>query len=47
MHRGYCKICDLGFARFVLKKTYTFLGTPEYMAPEILDFPHEHDEKAV
>eukprot|EP00913_Durusdinium_trenchii_P006528 g6132.t1 len=69
--RGYAKICDLGFARFVLKKTYTFLGTPEpslsgfkllsygapgkdmytasqskeYMAPEILDFPHEHDEK--
>lgn len=43
--RGYAKICDLGFARFVLSKTYTFLGTPEYMAPEILDFPHEHDEK--
>lgn len=43
--RGYAKICDLRFARFVLKKTYTFLGTPEYMAPEILDFPHEHDEK--
>jgi len=43
--RGYAKICDLGFARFVLRKTYTFLGTPEYMAPELLDFPHEHDEK--
>jgi len=43
--RGYAKICDLGFARFVLSKTYTFLGTPEYMAPELLDFPHEHDEK--
>ncbi|CAJ1375958.1 unnamed protein product [Effrenium voratum] len=43
--RGYAKICDLGFARFVLRKTYTFLGTPDYMAPEILDFPHEHDEK--
>ena len=26
--RGYAKICDLGFARFVLSKTYTFLGTP-------------------
>ena len=29
MCRGYAKICDLGFARFVLRKTYTFLGTPE------------------
>lgn len=27
--RGYAKICDLGFARFVLSKTYTFLGTPD------------------
>jgi len=43
--RGYAKICDLGFARFVLRKTYTFLGTPEYMAPELLDFPHEHDQR--
>ncbi|CAE7261948.1 for [Symbiodinium natans] len=43
--KGYAKICDLGFARFVLRKTYTFLGTPEYMAPEILNFPHEHDER--
>jgi len=33
---GYAKLCDLGMARFVFGKTYTFCGTPEYMAPEIL-----------
>jgi len=43
--RGYAKLCDLGFARFVLNRTYTFLGTPEYMAPELIDFPHEHDHR--
>eukprot|EP00928_Gymnodinium_smaydae_P001353 TRINITY_DN10500_c0_g1_i1.p1 TRINITY_DN10500_c0_g1~~TRINITY_DN10500_c0_g1_i1.p1 ORF type:complete len:1452 (-),score=340.55 TRINITY_DN10500_c0_g1_i1:155-4510(-) len=41
--QGWPKICDLGFARFVLNKTYTMLGTPVYMAPEIIDFPNEHD----
>lgn len=41
--RGYAKICDLGFARFVLGKTNTLLGTPEYMAPEMIDPPHGHD----
>jgi len=42
---GFTKLCDFGFARFVLHKTCTFLGTPEYMAPEIIDFPHEHDHR--
>jgi len=41
--RGYGKICDMGFARFVLGKTNTLAGTPEYMAPEIIGFPHTHD----
>lgn len=40
--QGYAKLCDLGFARFVLSKTHTFLGTPEYMAPEMIDPPHSH-----
>lgn len=41
--RGYAKLCDMGFARFVLGKTNTLAGTPEYMAPEMIDFPHSHD----
>eukprot|EP00401_Gymnodinium_catenatum_P002750 CAMPEP_0117466088 /NCGR_PEP_ID=MMETSP0784-20121206/4962_1 /TAXON_ID=39447 /ORGANISM="" /LENGTH=971 /DNA_ID=CAMNT_0005260019 /DNA_START=1 /DNA_END=2912 /DNA_ORIENTATION=+ len=41
--RGYAKLCDMGFARFVLGKTNTMAGTPEYMAPEMIDFPHSHD----
>jgi len=41
--RGYAKLCDMGFARFLLGKTRTFLGTPDYMAPEIIDAPHDHD----
>jgi len=41
--RGYAKLCDLGFARFVLGKTNTLSGTPDYMAPEMIDFPHTHD----
>jgi len=41
--KGYAKLCDLGFARFCLGKCYTVLGTPDYMAPEVIDLPHEHD----
>ncbi|CAE7630358.1 PRKG1 [Symbiodinium pilosum] len=40
---GYAKLCDMGFARFVLNKTNTLVGTPEYIAPEVIDIPHEHD----
>lgn len=40
---GYAKLCDMGFARFVLSKTHTLLGTPEYMAPEMIDPPHQHN----
>ncbi|XP_020563056.1 cGMP-dependent protein kinase 1 [Oryzias latipes] len=36
--RGYAKLVDFGFAKYVGvgKKTWTFCGTPEYVAPEIL-----------
>jgi len=40
---GYAKVCDMGFARFVLSKTNTLVGTPDYMAPEVIDFPHTHN----
>jgi len=40
---GQVKICDMGFARFVRGKTHTFLGTPDYMAPEVIDAPHAHN----
>jgi len=33
---GYMKLCDLGFAKFVLGKTHSLLGTPEYIAPEVI-----------
>jgi serine/threonine protein kinase/CRP-like cAMP-binding protein len=35
---GYAKVIDLGFAKILKsgERTYTFLGTPDYMAPEII-----------
>lgn len=33
---GYIKIIDFGSAKIVKGKTYTSLGTPHYMAPEIM-----------
>nr|XP_033795849.1 cGMP-dependent protein kinase 1-like isoform X2 [Geotrypetes seraphini] len=35
---GYVKLVDFGFAKLLPKgeKTYSFCGTPEYLAPEIL-----------
>jgi len=41
--RGYVKLCDMGFTKFVVDKSHTLLGTPEYMAPEMIDPPHAHD----
>jgi protein kinase A len=36
--RGFVKIVDFGFAKVipVKERTYTFCGTPEYVAPEVI-----------
>ncbi|KAM4720253.1 cGMP-dependent protein kinase 1-like [Anableps anableps] len=46
-HRGYAKLGDFGFAKKVGlgKKTWTFCGTPEYVAPEII-LTRGHDSSA-
>eukprot|EP00534_Pseudo-nitzschia_fraudulenta_P000339 CAMPEP_0201119968 /NCGR_PEP_ID=MMETSP0850-20130426/4059_1 /ASSEMBLY_ACC=CAM_ASM_000622 /TAXON_ID=183588 /ORGANISM="Pseudo-nitzschia fraudulenta, Strain WWA7" /LENGTH=811 /DNA_ID=CAMNT_0047385893 /DNA_START=115 /DNA_END=2550 /DNA_ORIENTATION=+ len=33
---GYCVIVDLGFAKHVPDKTFTFCGTPIFIAPEVV-----------
>jgi len=33
---GYLKVVDWGFAKTVVDKTYTTCGTPEYLAPELV-----------
>jgi len=34
--QGYPKIVDFGFAKKIVKKSYTLCGTPEYLAPELV-----------
>jgi len=42
---GYTVIVDLGFAKIIKNKTYTFCGTPLYLAPEII-MQKGHDKGA-
>jgi serine/threonine protein kinase len=34
--RGYCKLTDMGLAKVTHGQTYTLVGTPDYMAPEVI-----------
>ena len=33
---GHIKLTDFGFSKILNDRTFTICGTPEYMAPEIL-----------
>ena len=34
-YAGYCKLTDMGLAKVTQGKTFTLVGTPDYMAPEV------------
>eukprot|EP00931_Biecheleriopsis_adriatica_P092092 TRINITY_DN65918_c0_g1_i1.p1 TRINITY_DN65918_c0_g1~~TRINITY_DN65918_c0_g1_i1.p1 ORF type:complete len:822 (-),score=141.61 TRINITY_DN65918_c0_g1_i1:144-2609(-) len=35
--RGFCKVTDMGLAKITSGQTYTMVGTPDYMAPEVIE----------
>lgn len=35
-HKGFIKITDFGFCKQLKDRTYTLCGTPEYIAPEVV-----------
>jgi protein kinase A len=35
-YRGFIKIIDFGFCKPIKDRTYTLCGTPEYLAPEVI-----------
>ena len=39
--QGYIKVVDMGFAKEVQGKTFTLCGTPDYLAPELVDLYEE------
>lgn len=38
MHRRHLIHCDIKFAKYNLDKTYMFVGSPIFIAPEIICF---------
>ncbi len=46
---GYLKLTDFGFAKKLSKteKTFTLCGTPEYLAPELINCEKEGYDQAV
>lgn len=35
-HKGYLKLTDFGFCKLLEGRTWTLCGTPEYIAPELI-----------